>query len=239
MLVDTNKIIEDTKTAFFSNYIQKEKYASISEFVSETDYKSLHTKPLVPLDIKIDVDLFLSQVVEYQRYFQQWGKQHTELPRQGLALVNQYGHLQDNDPINGSLYEWNVNNPNSPLLETDCLRPTEVLWMSSMDPLRVFKGHWCRSNILLWDKGAEFKPHIDTLLPSPWLRLWGTTSNTIKLRFAHGNELVEHEDIEPGRIYLIDTSIVHDAYCNDEPGLQFFLSVLPSAYKIIKDLSKS
>lgn len=235
MLVDSQKIIKETKDAFFSNDTQKEKYASIQDFVSETDYKELHTAPLVPLDISIDVELFLSQVVEYQRYFEHWGKQHQDLPRQGLALVNQYGHLEDNDPINGSLYEWNVNNPNNPLLETDCKRPTQVMWMSSMDPLRIFQGHWCRSNILLWDNGAEFKPHIDTLVPSPWIRLWGTTSNSIRLRFEKDGELVEHPDVEPGRIYIIDTSIVHDAYCKGEPGLQFFLSVLPSAYDLVKN----
>lgn len=235
MFIDTDKIVKDTKQAFFNSTIQQEKYSQISEFVSISDYKQLHKQPLVPLNITIDLNVFAAEISEYERYFEQWGKQHLELPRQGVALVNQYGHLQDNDPINGSLYEWNINNPNNPLLETDCKRPTEIMYMSSLEPLQVFKGHWCRSNILLWDKGAEFKPHIDTLLPSPWLRLWGTSTNSIKLRFAKDNKLVEHPDVEPGRIYLIDTSIVHDAYCTDEPGFQFFLSVLPSALNIIRN----
>lgn len=235
MLVNTDSIIKETKAAFFSNDIQKEKYAQLTDFVSQSVYDDLHTTPLVPLDIKIDLNAFAAEISEYERYFEQWGNQHLELPRQGVALVNQYGHLQDNDPINGSLYEWNINNPTQPLLETDCKRPTEIMYMPSMKPLQVFKGHWCRSNILLWDKGAEFKPHIDTLVPSPWLRLWGTSTNSIKLRFAQDDKLVEHPDVEPGRIYLIDTSLVHDAYCDQEPGFQFFLSVLPSAVNIIKE----
>jgi len=238
MYVDSNKIIQETKNVFFSSEQQKEKYNLIDKFISEEEYKGIHTDPLVSLDLKIDLELFANEISQYHNWFEQWGNEHTDLPRQGLALVNQFGHLQTNDPINGSLYEWNKLNPEQPILETDCKRPTEVMWIESLEPLKIFKDHWCRSNILLWDKGAEFKPHIDTLIPSPWLRLWGTTSNDVKLRFCLNNEMIEHPDVEPGRLYLIDTSLVHDAKCYGNPTLQFFLSVLPSALDLIKSLSK-
>ncbi len=41
--------------------------------------------------------------------------------------------------------------------------------------------------------------------------------------------------IESGRLYLIDTSQVHDAVSHDEV-YQFFLSVSPTALNIIKEL---
>lgn len=236
MLVNEEKIITDTKKAFFSSDIQKEKYSSIKEFVDESSYYRLHTSPLVPLDIKINVDRFKNEIVQYKEYFEQWGNQHQELPRYGIALVNQDGKLKHNDPINGSLYEWNVSNPNDPILETDCTTPTKVMNMASLEPLQVFNNHWCRSNILYWKSGAEFKPHIDTLIPSPWIRLWGTTTNSIKLGFSKYNIIQEYQDVEPGRIYVIDTSLVHNAVCLNEEGYQFFLSVLPSCYSKVISL---
>jgi len=234
--IDEQQIISDTKKAFFTSDIQKEKYASIKDFVFEDAYRQLHTDYLVPLDIKIDVNLFVEEISLYKDYFEQWGNQHTHLPRKGLALVNQDGKLKLNDPINGSLYEWNVNHPNNPLIETDCTVPTKVMNLSSLKPVEILNGYWCRSNILWWDNGAEFKPHIDTMVPSPWIRLWAATSNSVKLRFAKDNHLHEYGDIEPGRIYVIDTSVVHDARCVEDSAAQFFLSVLPKAYTTIKNL---
>ena len=237
MYVDEEKIINDTLNVFFTSEIQKQKYNSIQDFVSEDNYRKLHKSPLIPLDIKIDIELFEKELFKFEEFFEQWGNQHLHLPRKGLALVNQDGILKSNDPVNGSLYEWNVNHPNNPLLETDCIVPTKVLDIDSLRPLRALDSHWCRSNILIWEKGAEFLPHIDTIVPSPWIRLWGTTSNSIKLRFSNKNKLEDYGDVEPGRIYIIDTSLVHDARCTDKKAAQFFLSVLPSAYDILTNLS--
>lgn len=236
MYVNEQKIINDTKEAFFSSEIQRQKYNSITNFVTEEQYKELHTSPLVPLDIKIDVDKFVNEIQEFSLEFEQWGNQHQELPRYGLALVNETGLFIDDDPINGSLYEWNVNNPEYPILETDCFVPTQAMYIDSLKPLSVFDTHWCRSNILLFKDGAEFKPHIDTLIPSPWIRLWGTTTNNIKLRFAKNNQLIDYGNVEPGRIYVINTALVHDARCEGEEGYQFFLSVFPSAFQLVQGL---
>ena len=229
-MIDTTKIITSTLEVF-----KHTKY-NLLPSIGEQDYKELHTSPLVPLDIKINVDDFTKEIRNFP--FQKWGKSHTHLSRYGLSLVNQTGLLIDEDPINGSLYEWNLNNPNFSILETDCLLPTKILDLDSLKPLRILDTHWCRSNILRWNKDAEFKPHIDTTIPSPWLRLWGTTDSTsFDLKFYNEyNEIIQIDIIEPGRIYLIDTSIVHDAICKNGTVYQFFLSVLPSAYKILSKL---
>lgn len=235
MLVDETKIISETKSVFDTPLINS-RFQSL-DTISVEDYHRLHKSPLVPLDVKINVLEFLEEIKDWLPSAEQWGKNHLHLPRKGLALVNRDGVIKANDPINGSLYEWNLTHPDEPIIETDCVTPTSVMFLNSLNPLRVFDGHWCRSNLLIWKEGAEFKPHIDTLIPSYWFRLWGTTSNDIRLRFAHNNELIEHPDVEPGRIYLINTAIVHDAYCRKGKGIQFFLSVLPSAKDLISRLA--
>lgn len=238
MIVDTEKIITDTLKVFSQSSAQQKKFAEITSYVNEKDYKFLHKNFLTALPIKIDCDLFLKEITDYQKYFEQWGTQHTHLPRYGLALVNQDGVLKNNDPINGSLYEWNLKYPNNPIIESDCLVPTKVMNLKSLKVLSVFNGHWCRSNIFKWNNSAEFKPHIDTIVPSPWIRLWATTdSNKLDVRFANSRgEMIKVDNIEPGRVYIIDTSLVHDAVCHSDDVYQFFLSTLPSSINILKDM---
>jgi hypothetical protein len=234
MQVDEQQIIDDTRAAYFSTDVQRNKYNSLTTFVKEQDYVDLHSSPLVPLDIKVDVEQFVQEIQQYDQHFEQWGNQHLHLPRYGLALVNLDGHLKKKDPINGSLYQWNLHNPNNPILETDCVTSTEVMNLPSLNPLNVFNGHWCRSNILKWNNGAHFLPHIDTFMPAPWIRLWGTTSNDVKIRFAKNGVMTEYGDVEPGRLYIIDTLKVHDARCEGSTAYQFFLSVVPSALDLLQ-----
>ena len=59
------------------------------------EYYKLHQQNLTPLNIKIDVDLFESQIKKYK--FIQWGDKFNEYPRYGLPVVNQNGRM-DNDP---------------------------------------------------------------------------------------------------------------------------------------------
>jgi hypothetical protein len=47
---------------------------------------------------------------------------------------------------------------------------------------------------------------------------------------------LESVDYEPGRVYLIDTSIVHDAYTLEDNVFQLFLSVNPHSYSTIESL---
>lgn len=232
MKIDNKQIINETLEIFVKTGFMME--LEKMKTVSESDYKSLHTKPLVGVDIAIDTEKLREQLANYT--FQPWGKTHLELPRYGLALVNCSGLLVDNDPINGSLMAWNKEHPTTPLIETDCTKPTEVLAIPALKPLQVLQGFWCRSNVLKWNKGALFLPHIDTCLPSPWLRLWMATEGVV-VRFynEHSGEL-ESLDYEPGRLYIIDTSLVHDAYAVQDNVYQLFLSVNPDCFDLIRSL---
>jgi hypothetical protein len=226
-MIDLDKIISDTLSVFENN---KDRLAQL-ESINADQYYKLHTGPLTPLDIKIDCDQFEKEIEQFSQHFYQWGTLTSS--RLGLALVNRDGVLKPNDPINGSLYEWNASNPGVPLIETDFQTPTAVMSIESLKPLSVFNGCWSRSNILKWSIGCEFKPHIDTVLPAPWIRLWGTTNaESIILRFYQKDGTVNTVPVESGRIYLIDTTLVHDAVCLGPTAYQFFLSVLPSACQL-------
>lgn len=231
MYINCNEIIQKSKQVFLSDTETSTRYYN-SPCVSESNYNKLHKQFLTPLDITFYTKDVYSYIMTYKQYFQKWG--NTDQERYGIALVNQDGKLKHTDPVNMSLQEWNMNNPLNKILETDCLVKTELLNSMCFEPLRVFDGHWCRSNMLIWSGDAHFLPHIDAIKPTPWLRLWGCTDYNVSLRYAIDNKLVEVKNIEPGRLYLIDTTKVHDARNLNDTSMQLFLSVLPSAYKIIE-----
>jgi len=236
MKIDAEKIVAETIAAFKNSGADK-LYMNCKNLVSVEDYKSLHNGPLTPLNIKIDVDQFNEEIIKWNHVFEQWGKDHTHLPRFGAALVNRDGTLLKNDPTNGSLMAWNKEHATSPLLETDCCTPTVLMSLPSRSALDVLKGYWCRSNILKWDNGALFVPHIDTIVHSMWIRLWACMDPGLVVRFNNSTTgELESVDFEPGRVYIVDTSIVHDAYSVNDNVYQLFLSTLPTANNILEKL---
>lgn len=232
MKINAQEIIDETYDVFIKSGFKQVLDNSVT--ISEKDYINLHETFLVPTSIKLDTELLKIQVQQFK--FHQWGKNHTHLPRYGLALVNKTGELIDDDPINGSLMTWNKEHPNSPIIETDCVKPTPVMNISCLNPLKIFDGHWTRSNILKWNEGAKFLPHIDTVVPSMWLRLWMSTEGLV-VRYCdkHSDELKTIE-YEPGRVYLIDTSLIHDAYAVKDNVYQLFLSVFTTADSLISSV---
>ena len=135
-------------------------------------------------------------------------------------------------------------------LETYFTQPTNALNMKSLDPLNNIKPYMVRSCILKWHTKAHFKPHYDTWHPVKWLRLWGTTNpNGMYLRFksddttdgfCNWNETtqeheiyVAEENVEPGRLYLINTLKWHDAFAYQDNVFQFFIALNVDSYEHI------
>lgn len=236
--LEAQKIIDETISVFSQSEIQRTKLNSLPK-ISTEDYYNLHDGFLTPLDIKIDVEQFLTEIKLYDSEFVQWGKRYSHLPRLGAALVNTDGLLKGSqDPINGSLYEYNENNPDNPIFETDCTIHTELMNLPSLKPLSVLNGHYVRSNIFKWQDTAMFAPHIDSVVPSPWVRLWGTTDpSTVTVNYFDGENYVSCDNIEKGRIYLIDTSLVHAA---NSIGLnyQFFLATDYKSVDLLTSLKR-
>jgi hypothetical protein len=69
MIIDADKIVSDTLKVFFKSEVQQKKFSTLTEHVNEKEYKELHTQFLNPLDIKIDCDLFLSEIKTFSNYF--------------------------------------------------------------------------------------------------------------------------------------------------------------------------
>jgi hypothetical protein len=230
MKINATQIINETIAIFKNSGADK----LFSDFVKDEDYKRLHPLPLTATSIWIDTEEFKKEIAIWDFTFEQWGKDHTHLPRYGAALVNQNGTLLKNDPINGSLMAWNRDNPDKPLIETGCRTPTALMDLPSLQPLSVFNGYWCRSNILKWNCDAKFLPHIDTVVPSPWIRLWASMNPEIIVRFYNeATGELESVNFEPGRVYVVDTSLVHDAVAVGDNIYQLFLSITPNAVSLV------
>lgn len=231
---DSKWIIQDTINLINSNKSLVEKIASLPK-ISQEDFSRLVPEPLTPTNIVIDVEQFLEEFKPYESKMVHWGKKQMHMPRYGIAMYNQDGLITEDDPTNGSMFEHNRLNPDNPLVETDFNTPTELMDLPSLRPFEVLRGHQCRSNIVKWENTAGFVKHVDLIMPTPWLVLWGCThSEKVDVKFYDlENNVVEHTPIESGRLYLVDSSYVHDAYCINEEVYQWFVVVKPSGYDVL------
>ena len=213
-----------------------------------TEYKQLHKNRLAPLSLKIDLDLFEKEMDHHKFAFRQWGVEHSKYHRYGAPLVNLNGSMYNNpEPACYPLNQWNDLHPDNIVKDIMCTTPTELLSISSLDPLEELKPYMIRSCILKWHTAGHFKPHTDTKMPSNILRFWGANKH-MKLRFEKSGEYVRPRDVdvrkkydwitesvEPGRLYLFDSAIVHDAEAVDDNTYQFFLAFNTNAGELIKN----
>lgn len=212
--------------------------------LTEKDYIDFHPHVLQKTNMCFDINLFNTCMEKYSLAFKTWGREKQHMLRYGLPLVNENGSLLNNpDPVCYPLDEWNRDNPNDRLLDRDFTTQTEVLSQPAFDILSPVKQYMLRSAILRWDEESFFWPHVDTWFPSPIVRLWGTTDPAnVKIQFDKqrrradkprnvGKMNPDVEDfndfeIEPGRLYVIDTSIIHAARtCTNKIGYQFFIAL--------------
>jgi len=209
----------DTSTRTLNKY---EKY-NLYPKIYKTVYEKLHKTPLVPLDMMLDIEEIMYW---YEEHFYVWGENKPHLKnRKGLALINLDGQFSKNDPSLGPLDIYN-NNHSIHYLEPDFRTPTIAFKEKCFDPLRSFD--LCRSSILSWTDGDHFVPHTDVVIPTVNLRLWGASNPYVELKFNG-----EAVDFEPGRVYLIDTSITHEARSIDYV-YQFFIGLQPTEKNIDK-----
>jgi hypothetical protein len=199
--------------------------------MNEKDYVSLHKQNLKPIDIKIDVDLFLQEIVQYKNKFNVWGDKFHEFGRFGLPLINMNGLINNKaEPSCWPLDRWNfVNlgyndtpedftkfytgpfNMNTMVNETDFITRTEVMDLSSLKVLESIEKYMIRSCILKFNTLGHFKPHVDTWKDKcSWLRLWGTTHpESVKLRYKsdEGEKLVWNDIHKTYESYVPEKNI--------------------------------
>jgi hypothetical protein len=195
--------------------------------VPQEIYDELHKEFLVPLDLWIDGE---QEFKNNSDLFYIWGDNRPELKtRKGMALVNLDGKNDPEDISIGPLDHHNIKYDEGLVdecyLECHFTQPTPQLDDACKELKQFDLG---RSSILWWQAGDNFVPHVDVRLPTVNLRLWGCTdSGNIRLRSGpNPNDLVK-ASYESKRLYLIDTSIIHDAYAYDEV-YQYFIALLPT-----------
>lgn len=202
-------------------------------------YKKLHTDLLQPTNIKIDLDLFHQEIQSIK--FEQWGTVPIKPERYGMSLTKLKNDIDVYpNPANWPMDTWNMNYPNTPLVDTSFTEPTDDFKnMKSLKPLYdKWKDYLARSNILLWNKGSRFLPHIDVFPPFHNLRLWGTNDpENYHFMFwdPRKGKYIRAEGVEAGRIYLADTSHWHHAYSTADNNYTFFIALQVSAYDTIKE----
>lgn len=204
-----------------------------SQFDYYKKYYDLHTEFLRPLNIKIDLNLFEEEIKQYHSKFRRWGDNRNYLPRYGISLVNYDGNINGKydiacgplDQYNSAIREKRIDvYPHKVLKESDFKEKTEVFYnLKSLRPLDMFREHLIRSCILLWNKEASFVPHIDTA-PKPEynLRLWGVNKPNEYIFDYIGNKCI---DVEPGRLYLCDTTQFHYARTTGNWLYTFFIAL--------------
>jgi len=216
------------------------------------DYLKLHTKPLIPTNIKIEVEPFKQLMEEYKHAFKRWGVDHYEYNRYGLPLINLNGDLYNNpEPTCYALDRWNTYYTDNQYRDHDFRVPTEVYEHEVFDDMKLYDDFIIRSCILKWKAGSKFMPHTDTIINSDMIRLWGTTNpKSVKLRFASGHQRchpyevskIEYTlesfdmEIEAGRLYLFDSNIIHDATSYEDDTYQFFIAYDEALYPYINSM---
>lgn len=200
-------------------------------FISNKDYFRLHKDILTPTTFKVDVDQFTNEIEPYLQKFKHWGDKYWDQNRLGLPLVNITGELDEkNDPSTMPLDEhFSEYQTDIIYHDPDIKEKTEICDLPSLEVLEPLFPYLIRSSILWWDKGAGFSKHIDVFLPATNLRLWGTTK-PIDCHF----EGFEIPEIEPGRLYVIDTSKPHWGSALFDNTYQFFLSLQLEAFTVIE-----
>lgn len=190
------------------------------EKLSIHDYERIHYAPLVPIDYEINIPEFEQQIVKYKKYRKQWGHEHRQFPRYGLPLVNLSGNIDDEiDPTCNPLDTW-WRYTGELYWDLDFTKPTEILDLSCFDSINSLKPNLIRSNILWWDALGHFKPHVDAAKDKCFnIRVWGTNKEDYFLSFKG-----KRYEFEPGRLYIIDTSILHEARAYSDFTFTFFLS---------------
>ena len=83
---------------------------------------------------------------------------------------------------------------------------------------------------------GHFHEHVDTWHPTQWFRLWGTTKpDGMVLRFEGVNY---DKEIEPGRLYLIDTVLRHEGLAYIDNVYQLFFAFKPNEELLHRALYK-
>jgi len=181
-----------------------------------------------PTDIKLDADLFDHCCKKFNKYFVSWKNEETKQiyeNQYALPLVNKTGQLDLDDVSIGNLEDINRAVNYYITLENDFLIPTEVLDDPVFSVLNNFKQHMLRSSIKRWEVGANETPRTDMVMPTTFIQFWAFDKpQNLTIRYEDNFDLVEQVNIEPHRLYAVNTNLVYDKVCTSDSFLQLSIT---------------
>lgn len=238
---------QDLKTMEKYNGVMK--HFSLKPRIDPKKYESMHQgKKFIPLNFTIDLELFNSEVFRLKNKFESWGIRKTELSRKGIALTEtseKVVHDYKSGPANWPLDVWNWYHPEKPLADVDFNSVSKYSrqFKSLQEILSTFDGHLGRTNVTWWNSGDYFNTHFDVDLDHPInYRLWlsNYTGNEHKLfmgeRSPDRNMTQISNEMEPGRLYLIDTSRYHKGEATVDNVFSLLMTLQPSATNLLEKL---
>ena len=210
-------------------------------YLDHDEFYSMQTKNFLPLrDIVINTQELDEQLAPYKQYFRNWGVNHLEkMFRQGIPLVNGTGNLDDEvDPTIWPLDQYNREH-GTVLRDNHFTTPTPILDLPCFDSLAPIKPYMLRSSVIWWKKGSFFFPHIDSVLPTGYIRLWGTNKpENYLFSYLEGSNHTQQDGWDEGQIYLCDTVKQHYAEALADDVYTYFFCLDSSAYDVVKELSR-
>ena len=160
-------------------------------------YKSLHTNPIMPIDITFDYKKFIEEYSVYE-------KQETLYEGTGNGssncLTSMDGEYLGNKPELGHPHKKKYN-----FLKSN--KPTEIFKLSSINHVSEMFDYG-RSVITTLRHNGYFPKHRDVYVPN-MLKLLAITSESKDYILRMENKRIL---IEPGQFYLIDSTIVHEVF---------------------------
>lgn len=215
-------------------------------YIDSTVYNTIHSDlEFRPLNFTVDLEKFNSEVISLKDKFESWGVRKTELSRKGLALTDtktKVKHDYESGPANWPLDVWNWYHPDKPLADVDFDQLSKYArhFESLKEIMDTFAPYLGRTNVTWWNNGDHFTKHFDVSIERPVnYRLWMSNHTGHEHELWMGGRDKNDPmtqislDMEPGRLYLIDTSRYHAGGATVNNVFSLLVTLKPSATDLL------
>lgn len=168
----------------------------------------------VPLQFKVDIDLFSKEIVEFDQNWVLYNKHKGDSGRYGLSLTSLDGGMSGYPDLQ-SLYEYSKMTGKN-ISENEFNKPTDAYKkLTSLAPiLSHFEGGLGRCRVVKFRAGGYFPPHRDQSVSfqvPDYFRIFIPLQNTgeTDLFFTYEDRKINYE---PGRAYLFNALKTHSVF---------------------------
>ncbi|OFZ29183.1 MAG: hypothetical protein A2622_14165 [Bdellovibrionales bacterium RIFCSPHIGHO2_01_FULL_40_29] len=181
----------------------------------------------IPLNFKIDTDLFLNEIKQFDNDWVVYNKHKGDTGRMGLSVTSLDGGLSG-EPDLQSLYEFSQRT-GKVYSENDFCRPTEVFKKVTaiQNILTTFEDGLGRCRIVKFSAGGFFPPHRDQSIKyqvPDYFRIFIALNNCGEndLYFIYDDKKIKYE---VGRAYLFNALKPHSVFSFTKDAYTFAISL--------------